>query len=192
MSAGPLVVLASASPRRRELLTQAGVPHRVCPVDIDETRGAGETPRAFVRRMAHEKAEAGREVAGGLPAIGADTEVILGDRVFGKPTDAKAARAMLRALSGRTHEVVTSVALARPDGETTHATSVSRVTFAPLPAGWIERYCAGDEPLDKAGAYAVQGRAAVWICRLEGSYSGVMGLPLYETAELLRDAGLAW
>lgn len=186
------LVLASASPRRRELLDQIGVEHRVAPVDLDESRGAGEAPPEYVVRLAREKAEAGwqrladreREVV-----LAADTAVVLGDDILGKPRDRADGLAMLLQLSGRTHQVLTAVAL-RDAGGMASQLSESLVTFRPISRDEAEQYWATGEPRDKAGAYAIQGRAAVFIERIEGSYSGVMGLPLFETALLLGAAGL--
>lgn len=186
------LVLASASPRRRELLDQIGVEHRVAPVDLDESRGASEAPPEYVVRLAREKAEAGwqrlpdreREVV-----LAADTAVVLGDDILGKPRDRADGLAMLLQLSGRTHQVLTAVAL-RDAGGMASQLSESLVTFRPISRDEAEQYWATGEPRDKAGAYAIQGRAAVFIERIEGSYSGVMGLPLFETALLLGAAGL--
>jgi len=186
----PLLVLASASPRRRELLTQIGVPHEVRPVAIDESPLAGESPRALVERLALEKALAGLDVTDGrLPVLGSDTIVVVDQTVLGKPRDAADARRMLRLLSGRAHQVLTAVALAQ-DTRSGVRLSESTVHFAPLEEDWIRRYWASGEPADKAVAYAVQGRAALRIRRIEGSYSGIMGLPLYETGLLLAEFGI--
>jgi septum formation protein len=182
------IFLASQSPRRRELLQQIGVYFELLPVDIDEAQQAGETPQACVQRLALEKARAGRALlpAGcSQPVMGADTLVVCGDAMLGKPADRAAALAMLQALSGTTHQVITAVALAG-DHEAS-CLSISDVTFRALTVAECEAYWETGEPRDKAGAYAVQGLAAVFISRLEGSYSGVMGLPLYETAALLKD-----
>lgn len=182
------LVLASASPRRRELLATLVETFEVVPADIDETPGEGESPEDYVRRMAHEKA---RRVADTRDAwvLGSDTSVVVDGRALGKPADADAARSMLASLSGRGHEVLSAVALVR--GDTLHsALSRTRVCFAELPVAWIEAVIASGEPMDKAGAYAIQGRAAMWVEHLSGSYTGVVGLPLYETAGLLRRAGL--
>jgi septum formation protein len=185
------IFLASQSPRRRELLQQIGVYFELLPVDIDEAQQAGETPQACVQRLALEKARAGRALlpAGcSQPVMGADTLVVCGDAMLGKPADRAAALAMLQALSGTTHQVITAVALAG-DHEAS-CLSISDVTFRALTVAECEAYWETGEPRDKAGAYAVQGLAAVFISRLEGSYSGVMGLPLYETAALLKDFGI--
>lgn len=184
--------LASQSPRRRELLAQIGAALETIDVDVPEVRGAGESPQVYVERVAREKARAGLErVIRRDPdalVLGADTEVVLDDRVFGKPRDPAQAAAMLRALSGRTHDVISVVCCVSTKGERI-ATSVSAVTFAELDERAIADYVATGEPFGKAGAYAIQGRAAAFIAHLSGSYSGVMGLPLFETVRLLREAG---
>ena len=188
-----MLYLASQSPRRHALLRQLGVAFEIVDVDVPEVRGAGESPRKYVERVAREKASAGLDaVRGRDPAaavLGADTEVVLDGRVFGKPRDGDDAAAMLRALSGRTHEVVSVVCCAR-QGALALAASVSEVTFADIGAAAIARYVATGEPFGKAGGYAIQGKAAAFIAHLSGSYSGVMGLPLFETARMLRDAGV--
>ena len=182
--------LASQSPRRRELLARLGCAFTVLDAEVPEERAPGEPPEAYVRRVAREKALAGFARVRGEPqarVIGADTEVVLGDDVFGKPADAADAAAMLRRLSGRTHQVLSAVSLVSADGEW-QALSVSEVHFDTLDVAAIEAYVAGDEWQGKAGAYASQGSAQAFIAHLSGSYSGVMGLPLHETARLLRDA----
>lgn len=185
----PLICLASASPRRRELLNQMGVPHKVVAAHIDETVRAWEGPRDYVIRMAQDKAVAVRERGEKLPVLAADTSVVLDDVIFGKPVDRQDFVSMLDKLSGRTHDVLTSVALAT-DGGVHVLVSTSEVRFRSLTDEEIERYWATGEPRDKAGGYAVQGFGAVFIEWLSGSYSGVMGLPIFETAELLADAGI--
>ena len=185
------IFLASKSPRRRELLQQIGVYFEVLPVDIDEAQLAGETPQDCVQRLALSKARAGRAIlpAGrSLPVMGADTLVVCGDMVLGKPADREVALAMLQSLSGTTHQVITAVALAG-DHEAS-CISTSQVTFRSLTVAECEAYWETGEPRDKAGAYAVQGLAAMFISRIEGSYSGIMGLPLYETGALLKDFGI--
>lgn len=185
----PRVILASASPRRHELLAQIGVRFRVVVADVDERVLPGESPADYVVRVARDKALAVREREGGsLPVLGADTSVVLGHDILGKPADPDEASAMLRRLSGRVHEVFSAVALALPSGEVRDRLNVTRVTFATLDPAWIAAYCGTGDPMDKAGAYGVQGRAAEKITRIEGSFFGVMGLPLCETAELLRAA----
>lgn len=187
----PLIVLASASPRRRELLAQIGVPHVVLAVDIDETPLPGEAPASLALRLARDKALAGlARDGGGRAVLGADTIVVQGDGVFGKPRDAADARRMLGALSGRSHQVMSAVAVALPGGAVQAALSVPDVTMRVIGAAEIEAYWGSGEPRDKAGAYAIQGLGAVFIERIHGSYSGVMGLPLYETASLLQASGL--
>jgi septum formation protein len=185
-----VLILASQSPRRRELLDQVGIAHRVLPVDVDETRCPDEAPAVYVERLARAKAAAGLAAAGGGAVLGADTVVVLDDAVLGKPADRADALAMLARLSGRRHEVLTAVALAHGEAIACRL-SVSHVTFRTLTPDEIAAYWATGEPADKAGGYAIQGRAALFVTRLEGSYSGVMGLPLHETGELLREAGLA-
>jgi septum formation protein len=185
--------LASASPRRSQLLHQIGVPHRVCPAGLDEARLPHEPPRVYVERLARDKAVAARASITedpGAPVLAADTAVVLGDQIFGKPETEAECMAMLGALSGRTHEVMTAVAVLT-SGALLADVSVSRVTFRELASDECRRYWRCGEPRDKAGGYAVQGRGAVFISRIEGSYSGVMGLPLYETARLLEAAGVA-
>lgn len=183
-----MLYLASQSPRRRDLLDQLGEPHRTLHVDVEETRGTGESPDDYVARVALDKARAGFALVAGEPdarVLGADTEVVLGDEVFGKPRDAADASAMLRRLAGREHRVISAVWLVHAGGEC-RARSVSTVRFAPLSDADITAYVATGECLGKAGAYAIQGRAAAFIEHLSGSYSGVMGLPLHETSRLLR------
>jgi septum formation protein len=187
-----MLYLASKSPRRRELLGRLGLAFGVLEIDIPEQREPGEPPRDYVCRVAREKAGAGLLQAAGSPSalvLGSDTEVVLDDEVFGKPVDAGEAAAMLRRLSGRTHEVISAVSLVSPAREA-QAVSVSQVTFGALDAAWIDAYIATGEPFGKAGAYAIQGGAEVFVQRLEGSYSGVMGLPLHDTARLLAGFGL--
>ena len=191
-----MIYLASRSPRRRELLQQIGIAfdellaHANPAVDVDETPLAGEQAAAYVMRLARAKAAQGlSEVAArGLaphPVLAADTTVVLDGEIIGKPDDAEHARALLRRLSGKAHAVMTAVAVARHD-RTETALSVSTVEFRELDDAEIRDYVATGEPLDKAGAYAIQGRAAAFVRVLRGSYSGVMGLPLIETTRLLR------
>jgi septum formation protein len=173
------------------LLKQLEVSFTVSPANVDESATAGETAQEYVIRMAREKALGGIEQTAGLmPALGADTIVVLDGKVFGKPASRAEAESMLQSLSGQTHHVYSSVALALNTGNVLDALNITAVTFGEMPTEWIKQYCQSDEPMDKAGAYAVQGGAGQYICRIEGSYSGVMGLPLFETAELLRRAGL--
>lgn len=184
--------LASQSPRRRELLARLGVPFGVLDVDVPEQRAPGEPAEDYVRRVAREKAGAGLLEVVAVPGalvLGGDTEVVLDDEVFGKPRDADDAAAMLRRLSGRTHRVISAISLVSA-GREAQAVSVSEVGFAELDDAAIARYVASGEPMGRAGAYAIQGYAEAFVTRLSGSYSGVMGLPLYETACLLREFGL--
>lgn len=186
----PALVLASASPRRRELLAVLISEFEIRPADIDERLLTGEAPDAHALRLAAGKA---RAIADSLPqrwVIGSDTVVVRDDECLGKPDDEDQARAMLGSLSGRSHRVYSAVALRGPGAYMETMLSVTEVTFEAIPADWIARYADSGEPLDKAGAYAIQGGAAAWISRISGSYSGVVGLPLYETAGLLRGAGL--
>lgn len=188
----PTLYLASQSPRRRQLLEQIGVAFRVIDLDIPESRAAGESAEAYVSRVARDKAAAGlARVAEDAAAVvlGADTEVLLDDEVFGKPGDGDAAVSMLTRLSGRTHRVV-SVVWCMNACEQAHAVSVSEVTFAALSRASIEAYVATGESFGRAGAYAIQGRAAAFVSHLSGSYSGVMGLPVFETSGLLRRFGV--
>lgn len=181
------LILASRSPRRHQLLAQIGVRFEVVVADVDESVLQGETPAAYVRRLARAKAlEVLRREKGRLPVMGSDTAVILDSAILGKPVDRDDAVKMLRALSGRTHEVYSAVALALDENRVEERINVSRVTFAELTAEWIEAYCDSGDPMDKAGAYGVQGRAGERIERIEGSFYGVMGLPLYETSLLLE------
>jgi septum formation protein len=187
-----MLYLASKSPRRKQLLEQLGVAFELLRVEVPEIRRAGEPAEAYVSRVAREKALAGFEATRGRDAhavvLGADTEVVLADRVFGKPRDAEGAAAMLRDLSGRTHRVISSVWCVDASRQQS-ATRISEVRFAELSVADVERYVATGEPSGKAGAYAIQGRAAAFIEHLSGSYSGVMGLPLHETSRLLRAFG---
>ena len=185
------LILASGSPRRRELLTQLAVNFQVAAADIDESYIQGETPRDYVMRLSREKAMAGFNQGGaGLPVMGSDTIVLLDGEILGKPESRLEAETMLQRLSGRTHEVYSGVALVVNPESVLDTLNITAVTFGEMPLAWIRQYCQTEEPMDKAGAYAVQGATGQYIRRIEGSYSGVMGLPLFETAELLRRAGL--
>jgi len=198
MSRSSFIYLASQSPRRRQLLQQIGVAHELLLPAPDEDAEAleaelaQETAADYVRRVTRLKLQAAcrRRRQRGLaaaPVLAADTTVALGRRILGKPADATDAVAMLSALSGRMHRVLTAVAV--HDGRQVHAAlSVSRVRFAALTPAQIEAYVASGEPFGKAGAYAIQSQAAAWVAHIDGSYSGIMGLPLYETAQLLRQA----
>lgn len=188
------IYLASASPRRQALLRQLGVPFEVVIPVVVEKRDLAESAAEYVRRLAAEKAhQAARQVATeGLtpqPILAADTCVVAGNEIFGKPHDRADAEAVLRRLSGREHNVLTAVTLLHRDKEYS-ALNVSHVTLRPLTDEEIRRYWGTGEPADKAGAYAIQGRAAAFISRIEGSYSGIVGLPLYEVAQLLTKIGL--
>jgi len=188
----PAVYLASQSPRRRELLAQIGVAYELVPTAVDETPAPQEAPELFVLRTALAKARSGWEAVMGRrarPVLGADTAVAAGQRILGKPRDRGDALAMLELLAGRTHSVLTGVALCGPRGEASRL-SVSRVRFRPIAPEEAQVYWESGEPGDKAGAYGIQGLGAVFVEWLEGSYSGVMGLPLFETAELLAGAGI--
>lgn len=183
--------LASGSPRRRELLTQIGVPFTPVSAPIDETPLPGESAEAYVERLAVAKAEAGLASLGS-PALtlGADTAVVLDGRILGKPENREHALAMLAELSGRAHQVLTAVAVS--DGQRCQSLCVaSNVRFRAISPAEAERYWASGEPADKAGGYAIQGLGAVFVTGLEGSYSAVVGLPLSETAELLGQFGIA-
>jgi septum formation protein len=185
------ILLASSSPRRRQLLKQLDIDFSVDSADIDESHIHGELPEQYVLRLAREKALAGFAGSGGVkPVLGSDTIVLLDGEILGKPESRQHAQSMLARLSGRTHEVYSAVALALSPDEVLDTLNITRVTFAVMPADWIARYCQTDEPMDKAGAYAVQGATSQFISHIEGSYSGVMGLPLFETAQILRRAGL--
>lgn len=188
----PDIYLASHSPRRRELLDQIAVPFAPLDVSVDESWDHDESPEVFVIRVALEKARAGwaqvAESSRPLPTLGADTVVVRDGQVLGKPRDRDDAIAMLRALAGAEHRVLTGVAMV-DDRESTRL-SVNRVQFRPLSDYEIERYWESGEPVGKAGAYAIQGLGGVFVEHLEGSYSGVMGLPLFETNDLLDEFGV--
>lgn len=187
----PPLVLASASPRRLELLAQVGiVPDRVAPADVDETPGKSETPRRLAERLARAKAAAGAAASPGAYVLGSDTVVALGRRLLAKAEDEAEARAWLRLLSGRNHKVLTGVAVAAPDGRVSARVAEARVAFKPLCDDEIEAYLASGEWRGKAGAYGVQGRAGAFVRAITGSYTAIVGLPLYETVGLLE--GLGW
>ncbi len=180
------IYLASQSPRRRELLAQIGVHFDVISVDVSEQRQPGEVAAQFVERLALDKARAGwQRSLRDRPVLGADTIVVLDDEVLGKPRDRADAESMLARLSGREHLVMTAVALVGAEGEALRL-SISRVRFREITADECQVYVATGEADDKAGSYAIQGQAAIFIEHLEGSYSGVMGLPLFETTDLLK------
>jgi septum formation protein len=195
------VYLASSSPRRKQLLEQIGVRYEVLLPDAHEDVEAleaarpNEVPETYALRVTLAKLRAARErrrrrELPEAPILCADTTVALGARILGKPRDAQDAHAMLAALAGRTHRVISAVAVAS-GRRTLRAVNVSRVRFADIPAAQIERYIASGEPFGKAGGYAIQSQIAAFVRHIEGSYSGIMGLPLYETAQLLRRARLA-
>lgn len=196
----PPVYLASASPRRHEILNQIGVPHQVLRLPPaageDEPRLAGESPAAYVERTAREKALRALDYLAGAgatryaprPVLAADTTVILGNDILGKPVDTDDAHRMLGRLSGAEHEVRTAVVLAEP-GRMLEAVSITRVRFAVISAEDITAYCDSGEPMDKAGAYGIQGLAGLFVEDIAGSYTGVMGLPVHETGALLRRFG---
>lgn len=185
----PAIYLASKSPRRRELLQQMLVDFAVIQADVDESVLEGETAENYVKRVAMNKAEAGwlalKPDQQSRPVLAADTAVVLGNRIFGKPGNAEQARDMLQVLSGQTHQVMTAIALAYGDGIDS-AISISEVRFADLSDDEIAWYISTGEGTDKAGGYAVQGLAALFIEQICGSYSGIMGLPIRETGQLLR------
>ncbi len=189
-----LIYLASGSPRRRELLDQIGVPHQVLKVEVDETWLRGESAEDYVVRLAMDKAAAGWakvQAEGGapLPVLGADTTVVLGGEVLGKPRDRDDAIAILSRLSGRAHQVLTAVCLCQGE-RLAWRLSRTEVRFKALSPDEIEAYWASGEPADKAGAYGIQGLGAVFVEQMAGSYTGVVGLPLFETAELLQAFGV--
>lgn len=188
------IYLASGSPRRHELIQQLGIQTQKLPSDIDETPKFGEPAQAYTERMAYEKsctAQAHHRLHGldEAPILTADTSVALAGHIFGKPTDIKQAKAMLSALSSKTHQVITVVGVFH-QGQYQHITQISDVTFTELTPTQIERYIATGEPMDKAGAYGIQGIGGVFVSHLQGSFTGVMGLPLFETAQLLKRCGL--
>jgi len=186
------IYLASGSPRRRELLAQLGVSFELLVTDIDESLQPDETGEPYVRRMASNKARAALAQLSGrrAPVLGADTAVVVDRHILGKPEDKEAAAAMLRRLSGRTHDVLSAVAIVDSEGRREDiAVSRTLVTFRSLSDVEIDDYWATDEPRDKAGGYAIQGLGAVFIESIHGSYSGVMGLPLFETARLMNSFG---
>jgi septum formation protein len=195
------LILASASPRRRELLAQAGYAFQVEAADVDESVRAGEAAGDYVRRLAEEKAKAVYErhadptrdseaVTNGAPdfvVLGADTTVVCAGEILAKPEDAADAKRMLRRLSGRVHEVLTGVAAATRSGLVSGVETTS-VTFSDIPEAELDLYCATQEPLDKAGAYGIQGYAARWIPRIDGDYFNVMGLPIARVVRMIEGA----
>ena len=191
MQPAVLLTLASMSPRRRELLTQIGVAYLVSAADVDESALPDEPPADYVVRLACAKARVVRQRGASLPVLAADTTVVIDGSILGKPRDRAEGVAMLARLSGRTHQVLTAVALAVP-ARITFRLSASEVRMRTLTAAECAAYWESGEPHDKAGGYAIQGRGALFVESLRGSYSGVMGLPLFETGQLLAAAGLAW
>ena len=183
------LILASASPRRRALLQEAGIPFDAASVDVDERPVPGEMPEAYVQRLAREKALSGRARHPGSPVLGADTSVILDGEILGKPQDAADAVRMLERLSGRAHDVLTGVALIWNGGDRM-AIDRTQVWFKPLSPADIAQYVAIGEPRDKAGAYAIQGAAAAFVEQIQGSYSNVVGLPMAVVLQLLQEAGI--
>jgi nucleoside triphosphate pyrophosphatase len=188
---GVRIVLASQSPRRRELLSLIGIPHEVRPADLDESVLPGETPTENAERLARAKAETIAMREPGAVVIGSDTIVVLDGDVLGKPRDTAEATAILRRLSGRTHTVHTAVAVAR-DGRTVSGVESVEVTFRPLDDAQIEAYIATGEPMDKAGAYGIQGYGAVIVERVHGDYFAVMGLALGRLVSLLEAVGISY
>jgi len=195
----PVLILASASPRRKELLQSLGITTHVCSADIDESQLKGELPENYVERLALEKAKTVMSLLsqdaqvemGNLPILAADTIVTLNQQLFGKPKSQDDAIAIWQTLSGKTHEVMTAIALLKESQQYT-ALSTSKVSFKELNQQEMEMYWQTGEPVDKAGAYAVQGFASAWVKSISGSYSGIVGLPLYELNGLLKKVGLSW
>ncbi|MEO8140702.1 MAG: nucleoside triphosphate pyrophosphatase [Gemmatimonadota bacterium] len=187
MPSTPTLILASGSPRRRELLTMLGIPFEVRPSHIPEAPRPGELPVPYAERLAREKA---LNIPGAL-VLGADTTVLLDGELLEKPVDAEDALRMLRRLQGRTHEVITSVALVS-EGVLRQATDVTRVTFLPATDAYLRAYIATGEPMDKAGAYGIQGYGAALVERIEGDFFGVMGLPVRLVLRLLEEAGFPY
>jgi septum formation protein len=184
------LILASASPRRSELLHAAGIPFDVSPAEVDESLRAGEGPDGYVRRVSETKALSARSHVPGRPVLGADTVVLVGSRILGKPRHAEDAGRMLRALSGVTHEVLTGVCLLVPDRRPDVQIALTAVEFADLSDAEISWYVGTGEPMDKAGAYAIQGHASRFVTRIEGSYSNVVGLPVALVYEMCRRGGI--
>lgn len=186
----PILILASSSPRRQELLREAGIAFEVHPAHIYEAQHPGEPALDYACRLAREKAEAVAQRFPQRTVLGADTIVIVDQEVLGKPHDMADATRMLRLLSGRGHSVTTAVCLISPSGDIETRSSTTQVYFRSLAEPEIQQYVAGGEPMDKAGAYAIQGGAALWTDRIEGEYSNVVGLPLSLVTEMLRKNGL--
>jgi nucleoside triphosphate pyrophosphatase len=186
-----MLVLASASPRRQELLRNAGIAFEVQPASIPEDPLPAESARQCAERLAQDKAIAIAQQRPNVAVLGADTVVVIDNQILGKPVDALDAIRMLRLLSGRTHEVITGVCLT-VDGKQSVSSETTSVTMSEIPDEEIEQYVATGEPMDKAGAYAIQGVASRWIPRIEGDYSNVVGLPIARVYRMLRQAGLVW
>ena len=184
------LVLASASPRRAELLRAAGIPFEVAAADVDERQHDGEAPGAYVQRLAVAKATAVAATRPGRVVLGADTTVVVDGEVLGKPRDPAEAASMLRRLSGRSHRVLTGVCLIGPDAEAGPAVASTTVEFRPLTDLEIEQYVASGEPMDKAGAYAIQGGAGAFVTRVDGDYDNVVGLPVALVQAMCRGAGI--
>jgi len=186
----PPLVLASASPRRLELLARIGVvPDRVAPAEVDETPSKAELPRLLAQRLARAKAEAAHDAAPDALVLAADTVVGVGRRILGKPADEAEARRFLELMSGRRHRVMTGVCLIRPDGRRSERLVTTILAFQRLTPGQMDAHLASDEWRGVAGGYQIQKRAEAWVRFLSGSHSNVVGLPLFETAQLLRGAG---
>jgi septum formation protein len=185
------VVLASQSPRRRQLLELIGIPHEVRPADVDESLVVGELPERYVERLAREKAEVVATTENEALVIGADTTVVIDDSILAKPNDVIDAEEMIRRLSGRSHTVMTAVA-ASYRGRTVSAVEVVDVTFRPLDDDEIRRYVATGEPMDKAGAYGIQGYGATIVRRIDGDYFAVMGLSLVRLVSLMNELGITY
>lgn len=188
----PELYLCSKSPRRQELLTQIGVTFSLVEVEIDEDPGPSETPQQYVSRLAREKALKGWESPArilDIPVLGADTTVVCADQIMGKPRDKKHGLQMLANQSGSQLQVITAICLVK-EGQIINSSSKSNVLFRMMSTEEIEAYWSSGEPADKAGGWAIQGKGAVFIEKIEGSYSGVVGLPLYETAECLKSVGV--
>lgn len=188
-----MLYLASASPRRAELLRQIGVQFKTLSTDIDESAQAGESALDLAMRLSRQKARQARRQLKNLKSgdviLAADTLISVDQHILGKPSSPQDCARMLRQLSGRSHQVISAIALLNSDGRLVQASSCNDIRFRALDDGEIEQYCASGEPMDKAGSYAIQGRAAIFIEHLDGSYSSVMGLPLFETAQLLQQFG---
>jgi septum formation protein len=181
-----MLILASASPRRRDLLAQAGLRFDVLPAHIDETLRPNETPTAYVQRLALEKAQAIHTLHPKATVLGADTTVVCEQQTLNKPTDLADAERMLRQLSNRTHQVHTGIAVVTPTDQRSHVETTS-VFFSPIPDDDLAHYLATNDSLDKAGAYGIQGYAARWTTRIEGDFFNVMGLPIATVIRLLRE-----